>query len=765
MGNGVSMRPASGAARLAATVLLTTCAFMFVFASAALAAPPTLSIVSPPAAGSTDQQQPIFQGTSTDPLDPVTVALYSGPSVTGTPLQLAVVPMPLETGPESATWEVAPESPLAPGQYTAVAEQTNMLSETGESPPVSFTVDTAPVVSIEPISSPTKQVAPKFVGAAANGVGDDATVSVNVYEGGSHGGTIVDAGVVSRAGSQWEYTPADPLAEGTYTIVASEEDEAGGFGESPPFTFTVLTKDPVVSITSPAGEATLHVAIPDFEGSATDGPNDQGAVTVRLYKGRVASGSASEEVVQSAGGHWALVWPHELANGTYTALATQEDEAGNQGESRAVTFKVRSVLTLETSAFEKTGRSGLVSGPRPSFQGSASEASGTVTVSIYGGAVASGLPERVIQVAREGTRWATGPVKALAGGTYTVQVEQGQASEEFQFTVDATPPHVSLTSPPNGGSSDDATQTLAGAAGTEEGDIGRITIRLYDGSAASGLPLQTIGAEAVGQSWTATAAGLEPGIYTALAEQEDDVGNVGDSEAVTFAVTAPPAAPSPTAPSSSAPVASFTWFPTSPHTGESISLVSTSTDASSAITSFGWALAGNDVFSAGGSTVSTSFSTPGSHVVQMHVIDANGQSSTASEAIPVSTPVIPLMQPFPVVHVAGSFSSSGAKIGVLTVLAPVGVTVRVTCKGGGCPSKGQRVHALAGGKSKATSVLVAFPRFERSLRAGAVLDVWISDAGEIGKFTRFVIRRDKPLKRTDLCLGPAGTAPLECPTS
>ena len=146
-------------------------------------------------------------------------------------------------------------------------------------------------------------------------------------------------------------------------------------------------------------------------------------------------------------------------------------------------------------------------------------------------------------------------------------------------------------------------------------------------------------------------------------------------------------------------------------------------------------------------------------------LDANGQSSVVSETIPVSTPVIPLMQPFPVVRIAGSFNSAGAKIGVLTVLAPVGATVRVTCRGGGCPSKAQSLRATRRAKSKASTVLVRFRRFERSLRAGVVLDVWVSDAGELGKFTRFVIRRDKAPTRTDLCLNPAGTVPLVCPAS
>ena len=119
-----------------------------------------------------------------------------------------------------------------------------------------------------------------------------------------------------------------------------------------------------------------------------------------------------------------------------------------------------------------------------------------MTVSIYSGPAALEKPELVIPVTRSGTRWATGPVDTLAGGTYTVQAEQAGAVEEFQFTVDATPPQVTLTSPSNGSSTSSTSQTVSGVAGTEEGDIGRITTPLYAGLDPNAPAPQTIGAEA-----------------------------------------------------------------------------------------------------------------------------------------------------------------------------------------------------------------------------------------------------------------------------
>jgi hypothetical protein len=970
------MRARGSLARFAATTLVAMIVLVLGSTGTAIAAEPVLTITHPVEGSSTGEQQPIFQGTSTDPFDSVMLEIHEG-GPEGTLIQTATVPTPVELGPEDATWEVAPESGLAPGEYTAVAEQTNIFSETG-STSVTFTIDTAPVVSIKPVSTPTNDPTPTLSGGASDGVGDDSTVSVTIYDGGSVGGTVAAEGLVSRSGANWEYTPAAPLPQGAYTAQASQADEAGAVGESgavtfvvdttPPavsisavvsptkntrptftggagvavgddkavevaiyegasasgapavsgsatvtgsswsytpaaplhegtytaqatqedqagnvgkssgVTFTVLTKLPVVSmnaVSSPTNDPT-----PRLSGGASDGVGDDATVSVTIYEGGSVGGSiASAGVVSRSGANWEYKPATPLAEGTYTAQATQEDEAGNVGKSSGVTFVVDTTppaLTLKTPApgpplhvsqptfsglagdaprdvqtvtltvyddaeddevaagpieltpnHEKdnewtTGSTGprlpngiytavatqrdeagneakktttftidtnspdvtlgtsgfvtrgsqLLTGPTPSFSGTGAiepEDSSAVVVKIYTGSSASGTPLRLpVPTLLSGSDWTTGPVEALPDGTYTVQAEQEDSntfsqtgvSKAVTFTVDANPPLVTLTSPSNGSSTTSSSQTVSGSAGSEEGDLPDVSVQLYAGASVAGQALESITVGASAGGWSAVLGGLSPGTYTAQAEQSDDVGNVGRSEPVTFTVLAPTVAKSP-----SPPTASFTWFPAAPHTGEAISLVSTSTDASTAIASFGWALAGNDVFSAGGSTISTSFSTAGPHAVQLRVVDANGQSSVVSETIPVSTPVIPLMQPFPVVRIAGSFNAAGAKIGVLTVLAPVGATVRVTCRGGGCPAKPQRLRATAPAKSKAATVLVTFRRFERSLRPGVVLDVWVSDAGELGKFTRFVIRRDKAPTRTDLCLNPTGTVPLVCPAT
>ena len=51
--------------------------------------------------------------------------------------------------------------------------------------------------------------------------------------------------------------------------------------------------------------------------------------------------------------------------------------------------------------------------------------------------------------------------------------------------------------------------------------------------------------QASASAWSAAAGGLEPGTYTARAEQRDDVGNIGLSAPSTFTVAKPALPPSP----------------------------------------------------------------------------------------------------------------------------------------------------------------------------------------------------------------------------
>ena len=722
---------------------------------------------------------PSFSGTgATKPGDgkTISVKIYSGTTASGTPTRT------LTGSLSGSAWTAGPiptTGALEDGTYTAQAEQEGPLAQTGVSSAVTFTVDTKPpTVTLTPPGNSkafVKTSEPTLTGTAGAAAWDGA-VTVAIYKGGSLTGTPVASGSVP-ASTTWLYS-APHLPDGVYTAEASQGDEAGHTGTSGAVTFTVDTTRPALTLETPEEKEVLHTSQPIFSGRAGDAIGDLPLVTLKIYKGSVAPGKKPLQTVEikPAGATWTS-GPSILAlpNGSYTAVAEQFDEAENVTREEVIfTIDTNSPkVTLDTSSGFTVRSSQLVTGPTPSFSGTGATEPGdgaAIAVKIY--SVAPRTLVREVPGPLSGSRWTTGPVEpALPDGVYIVQAEQTDStalsetgvSSPVEFAVDASAPQVTLASPANGSSSSSSSQPLSGAAGTDEGDLPGITVDLYHGSSLTGQPpLQSVGVQASGGSWSAVFGGLTPGTYTAQAEQRDDVGNIGRSEPVTFTVLATPIVPAAAPPPP--PVAAFKWAPAAPRTNEPVTLASSSTDGGSAIKSFAWALTGNGVFTQGESVVTTSFATAGSHVIQLRVTDALGRSSTVAETIPVVSAPLPLMQPFPVVRMAGSFGAAGAKISLLAALAPLGAQIKVTCRGKGCPTKSQGFVATTGTKSKSGTVQITFRRFERFLRGGVVLEVWISKPGQIGKFTRFVIHRGKSPTRVDQCLNPAGTTPMVCPS-
>jgi hypothetical protein len=354
----------------------------------------------------------------------------------------------------------------------------------------------------------------------------------------------------------------------------------------------------------------------------------------------------------------------------------------------------------------------------------------------------------------------------LPDGTYTaIAIQPGSLgnppeSAPVTFTVDTTPPPVTLSFPAGGSATGSGSQLVRGSAGIAAGDLSTVTVQLFSGPTTElKASLETLTVQVLNGSWSGMFGGLSPGTYTVRAEQSDLAGNIGMSAPVTFTVSTP-AVPPPAPP----PTASFRWFPAVPKTGENVSLVSSSTDTASPIIGFAWALTGNGAFQTGRPVLTTSFSTPGGHVVRLRVTDGNGLSSVATQTIKVSSSPLILMQPFPIVRIAGSETSHGVQLSLLTVQAPAGARVTVSCRGRGCPARSESRVAVAS-KRNAGTAIVEFRRFERPLRAGVILEIRISKPGQIGKFTRFVVRRGRLPTRDDTCLGSAGIKPIVCPSS
>jgi hypothetical protein len=110
------------------------------------------------------------------------------------------------------------------------------------------------------------------------------------------------------------------------------------------FTSTVSTAAdwvaPVVTLTAPADGSFTNVAATPLSGAAGTAAGDSGTVVARLYAGTAASGTPVQTLnATRAGAAWSAT-PAALADGTYTAQATQSDSGANTGTSGTRTFTV-----------------------------------------------------------------------------------------------------------------------------------------------------------------------------------------------------------------------------------------------------------------------------------------------------------------------------------------------------------------------------------------------------------------------------------------
>jgi hypothetical protein len=308
-------------------------------------------------------------------------------------------------------------------------------------------------------------------------------------------------------------------------------------------TFTIDTTAPAVTLTSPATCSQTTANTPDFSGAAGNATGDLQTVTVNVYSGIGTSGALVETLHADTGGDntWSVIDPPDLPGGTYTAQASQADQAGNVKTTPGNTFNVATTAV----SLDAPAPCSFVTSSTPTFSGHASNGTGdspTVTVNIYSGWTTSGTPVQTLTAIESSGTWSVAPTSPLPDGVYTAQATQTLASGTStspanRFTVDTVAPAVTLTTPADGSSTSNAEPQFAGAAGTASGDKSAIKVKIYAGSAASGTPTRTLNATAHAGSWSVTpGTALAPGTYTAQATQQDSAGNLGTSSPHTFTI-------------------------------------------------------------------------------------------------------------------------------------------------------------------------------------------------------------------------------------
>lgn len=114
------------------------------------------------------------------------------------------------------------------------------------------------------------------------------------------------------------------------------------------------------------------------------------------------------------------------------------------------------------------------------------------------------------------------------------------------------------------------------------------------------------------------------------------------------------------------------------------------------------------------------------------------------------------IDPFPVVALRGYVTKRGTLVTRLAVRAPAGSTLRLTCRGPGCPLKRAlmlfRRHFVAVRSIRG-----------RTIGDGALIELRVTNGDRIGKYTRFRFRRNRRPARLDRCTSPDSPSPVRCP--
>ena len=208
------------------------------------------------------------------------------------------------------------------------------------------------------------------------------------------------------------------------------------------------------------------------------------------------------------------------------------------------------------------------------------------------------------------------------------------------------------------------------------------------------------------------------------------------------------------------PVSQFAVTPAAPLAGEEVRFRSFSYDPGGSPPSLAWDTDGDGFDNGTGDTVSRTFASAGGRLVGLRATDSDGVSHTSFQTVNVTagklaSAGLPLMNPFPVVRLAGSVYPRGVRVRTLEAKAPKRSTVTVLCVGKSCPSK--KIVKTAKRKP------VSFKSMTRFLREGTTLSVSVRKGGQIGKYTRWLIRGGKLPLRKDLCLYPNRRKAARCP--
>jgi PKD repeat protein len=205
------------------------------------------------------------------------------------------------------------------------------------------------------------------------------------------------------------------------------------------------------------------------------------------------------------------------------------------------------------------------------------------------------------------------------------------------------------------------------------------------------------------------------------------------------------------------PKAAFTFRPAKPHEGDTISFVSTSRDPDGPIAKQEWDLDNDGRFDDGGAVIGTTRKLKkGTRTVRLRVTDNKGATDTIAQKIRVRAKP-PGDAPDVVSSLGFAPRAWGVQLVSLNVSVPGHTTVKIVCKGRGCP-RGKFTK-----RSRKKSTELHFTKFHGLLRAGTKVTIVSSREGSIAEYFTWTVRGNykSPLKKRR-CKAPGSKTYRHC---
>jgi CSLREA domain-containing protein len=220
--------------------------------------PPTVTLATPADGSTTNDTTPTYSGTAgtaTGDLDTITVKIYAGTTATGSPVQT------ITTTKTGGTWTVDGSTPLAPGTYTAQAEQSDSGGNTGFSSANTFTVSDDPLASINDVTvteGDSGTVDATFTVSLSKTSANTVTVDYATAD-----GTAVQPGDYTSNSGTVTFLPGDTSEQVTVVVkgdTIDENDETFTVGLSNPNNAEIDDASGLGTITDDDGPPSVSVS-------------------------------------------------------------------------------------------------------------------------------------------------------------------------------------------------------------------------------------------------------------------------------------------------------------------------------------------------------------------------------------------------------------------------------------------------------------------------------------------------------------------------